>query len=203
MTWENVLMTKFYDILSPEAQEDLLRDGVIELVTVCVDAVPDPERPEDRHTMSLAAEISDDFCEGIPWIDEGLDRIQAITGPAGEDLSQAVQDHLLVELNQERKIFEGLKEGKIGGHPVAYLSNPVIAELLRPTLENPVIEVLVWCHAWTVAMDDDGKMIVDVDTPLYFEGLDEESRTLVNERIRQVDAVIGRMVEKGMGGIPP
>lgn len=193
-------MTKLYELLSPEAQQEILRDGMIEIVTVCAAAVPDKERPEDRMTMSIAAEIGHDFREGIPWIDRGLDRIRAIAGPAGEDLSIAVQDSLLVELNGERKIIDGLREGKIGGHPAPHLSNPVVAEILRPSLENPVIEVLVWCYCWTVGMDDDGKLIIDAEPPLYYEGLDAESRERVNERIRQVDRVIGGMVEMGMGG---
>jgi hypothetical protein len=46
-------------------------------------AVPDPERPEDRLAMSIAAEIGHNFREGIPWIDYELDRIVAIAGPAG------------------------------------------------------------------------------------------------------------------------
>ena len=192
-------MTKLFDLLTSDAQEDLLRNGVIELVTVHVAAVPDPERPEDRLAMCIAAEIGHDFRDGIPWIDQELDRIRTITGPAGEDLSVGVQDHLHVELNQERKKVDGLREGKIGGHPIASLSDPVIAELLRPTLENPIIEVMVWCHCWTVGMEDEGKLTVDIEFPLYFEGLDDESRVRVNERIRQVDRVIGRMVEKGRG----
>lgn len=36
-------------------------------------------------------------------------------------------------------------------------------------------------------MDDDGKMIVDVDEPLYYEGLDAGSRVRVDERIREVN----------------
>ena len=35
-------MKIFYESLHPEAQEELIRNGVIELVTAWVDAVPDP-----------------------------------------------------------------------------------------------------------------------------------------------------------------
>jgi hypothetical protein len=63
--------------------------------------------------------------------------------------------------------------------------------------QNPIIDVMVWCHCWTVAMDDDGKMIVDVDPSLYYSGLDRASRARVDERIRKVDAVIGRVVGRG------
>ncbi len=191
-------MTELYDVLTPEAQQDLLSDGVLEIVSVSVTAVPDPETPEDRFTMSIAAEIGHDFRGGISWIDHDLDCIRKIAEPSGEDLSIAVRDHLLVELNGKRKLFDGLKVGKIGGHKVASLSDPVVADLLRPTLEDPIIEVRVWCYCWTVAMDDDGKLIVDAEPPLYFQGLDDESRARVNERIRQVDRLIGGIVERGM-----
>jgi hypothetical protein len=80
-------MTKFFEVLSPEAQNDLIRDSVIKLVTVCVAAVPDPERPDGRLAMKISAEVDDDFRPGIPWIDEELDRIRALLRP-GRDESQ-------------------------------------------------------------------------------------------------------------------
>lgn len=194
-------MTKLYDFLTLAAQQELLHDGMIEIVTVCVTAVPDPERPEDRLALKIVAEAGHDFREGIPWIDEDLDRIRKIARPAGEDLSIAARDCLLVELNGNRTMFDGLKEGKIGGHPAPYLSDPVFAELLRPMLENPTIEVMVWCYCWTLAMEDNGKLIVDAEPPRYGKGLDDESRARVNERIRQVDRVIGGMVVRGRGDV--
>ena len=44
-------MKIFYESLHPEAQEELIRNGVIELVTAWVDAVPDP----DRRTTGLCS----------------------------------------------------------------------------------------------------------------------------------------------------
>ena len=61
-------MKIFYESLHPEAQEELIRNGVIELVTAWVDAVPDPDRPDDRLVLSFSAEVTDDFRPGIPWI---------------------------------------------------------------------------------------------------------------------------------------
>ncbi len=193
-------MTKLFDVLLPEAQEDLICDNVIELVTVLVSAVPDPERPDDRLAMNISVELGYDFRPGIPWIDAELERIREISGLAGVDLSLAVQAGLIVALNKERRKRDGLREGKIDGQPVAYLSDPRLVEIIRPALMDANTEVVVWCHCWTVAMDDDGMMLVDVDPPLYFKGLDVVSRARIQERIRKVNEVIGGVVGKLMGG---
>ena len=88
-----------------------------------------------------------------------------------------MQDALLVDLNTERKEQDELRAGRIRGQPVAYFSDPQLMEIIGPAIRNATPKILVWCHCWTVAMDDDGKMIVDCDEPLYYEGLDKESRT--------------------------
>jgi hypothetical protein len=195
-------MKEFFASLHPEAQEELIRDGVIELVTAWAGAVPDPDRPYDRLALTISAEIADDFRPGIPWINAELDRLRAICGTAGEDISIAVQDALLVSLNTQRKEQDELRAGWIGGQSVAYLSNPQLMEIIGPAIRNATPDVMVWCHCWTVAMDDDGKMIVDCEPPLYYEGLDDESRTRIDERLRKVNAVIGRIVERLMAGEP-
>jgi hypothetical protein len=41
-------VTIFFEALTPKAQNELIRDQVIELVTVVVRDVPDPDRPDDR-----------------------------------------------------------------------------------------------------------------------------------------------------------
>ena len=53
-------MKIIFESLCPEAQEDLLSDGFIELVTVRAPAVPDHGRPEDRLAFTIAGEVSDD-----------------------------------------------------------------------------------------------------------------------------------------------
>jgi hypothetical protein len=191
-------MKEFFESLHPEAQEELVRNGVIELVTVFADAVPDPERPDDRLALSISADLANDFRPGIPWINAELDQLRTICGTAGEDISLAVQDALLVSLNTQRKEQDQLRMGKIGGEPVEWFNNHQLMEIIGPAIRNATPDVTVWCHCWTVAMDDDGKMIVDCEPPLYYKDLDNESRTRIDERLRKVNAVIGKIVERLM-----
>ena len=173
-------MTTLFEALTPKAQNELVRDHVIELVTVVVRAVPDPDRPDDRLAMTIATEVKDTFAPGQPWIAAELARIREICGTAGDDFSVSMQDALLVALNRRRKDLDGLREGKIGGHPVAYLSDPQVMEFLGPILKAVKAEVSLWCLAWTVAMEredlpafsclgsedpqhDDGKLLVDCE----------------------------------------
>jgi hypothetical protein len=70
---------KLFEALSPEAQQDLLKDNEIELVTVIVRAVPDPEKPDDTGAMKITAEITDDFSPGTPWINDELLKLFGIS----------------------------------------------------------------------------------------------------------------------------
>jgi len=204
-------MTMLFEALTPEAQNELVRDHVIELVTVVVRAVPDPDRPDDRLAMTIIADVKDAFTPGQPWIDAELARIREICASAGDDFSVSMQDAILVALNRRRKDLDGMREGKIGGHPVAYLSDPHVMEFLGPILKAMKAEVTLWCLAWTVAMDDNGKLLVDCedcftipesavavmnvfDESIYAEDRDGMTREKVMKRMGRVNDVVGMMV---------
>lgn len=53
----------------------------------------------------------------------------------------------------------------------------------------------------TAEMDDDGKILVDVAQPFFGKGIDEASRTRILERMRKMDAGIGRIVERARKGM--
>jgi hypothetical protein len=72
-------MAKFCDVFRRKHRKTRVRNSVIELVSVRVAAVPDPERPEDRLAMKISAELGDDLRPGISWIDEDLkNRVRTI-----------------------------------------------------------------------------------------------------------------------------
>ena len=204
-------MTRLFDLLKPEARDDLIRDQVIELVTVIVRAVPDPDRPDDRFAMAVTADVYDEFATGIPAIDTAMAQAREICATAGRDISESFRDALLVALNRRRRELDGLREGKIGGQPVAYLSDPAIAELLGPMIRDAAVEVPVWSLAWTVAMEDDGKLLVGAEDSLprpgpaaaagnpgyavfWPEDWDRGTRDSVRLRIRMVDDAVDRIV---------
>ena len=208
-------MTNLFAALTPEAQEELVRDYVIELITVIVRAVPDPDRPDDRLTMKIAAEIYDEFAPGKPGIDLAMADVRKICEAACDDVSIQMQDTLLVVLNRRRKDLDGLRQGKIGGYPVAYLADPQIAEFLGTAIKAASPEVTVWSLAWTVAMDDDGKLVVDCEDPfsdqrsviavrnvyddsVFAEDWDHETREKIRQRIRKVNEVAGRIIREYM-----
>jgi hypothetical protein len=208
-------MTTLFEALTPKVQNELVRDHVIDLVIVVVRAVPDPDRPDDRLAMTIAMEMKDEFAPGQPRIDAELARVRDICGAAGEDLSVTMQDALLVALNRRRKDLDGLRQGKIGGYPVAYLADPQIAEFLGTAIKAASPEVTVWSLAWTVAMDDEGKLVVDCedsfsdpdsvvavrnvfDDSVYAEDWDHETEEKIRQRIRKVNEVAGRIVREYM-----
>lgn len=187
------------EALCPEAQEDLARHGIVELVSVSVMAVPDPARPEDRLALKITAEVNDNFQKGIPAVDRDLDTADEICTSAEDDLSLSLQDELLVTLDTRRREIAGLREGKVNGQPVAYLSDPAIASLIRPTLENPVIDALVWSVGWCATKEEDGKILVYCDNPLMSEDVDEDSWVRIQDRMRRVNYVIGGLMAGLLG----
>jgi hypothetical protein len=184
----------FHDALCTEAKEELARSDIIELVSVSVKAVPDPERPKDRLAMKVTAEVGDKFRAGIPAIDRDLDRIDEICSSSEDDLSLSLRDELLVTLGTRRRECAGLREGMIDGQPVAYLSDPAVAALIRPSLENPVIDALVWSLGWCATREEDGNLLVYCEAPLFSEYADDDSWVRIQDRIRRVNYLIGGIV---------
>ena len=192
-------MTNFFESLAPEAQEDLLRHGIIELVSVSARAVPDPERPEDRLSMKIVGEVNDIFLQNIPAIDRYLDRVDEICSASNDDLSLSLRDELLVTIEKQRDDFAELKNGMMNGKPAPHVSDPVVAELLRPCLEHPVIDALVWCIGWCAIREDDGRLFVYCDNPLISEYADDDSWARIQDRMRRVNYVIGGMMAELLG----
>lgn len=205
-------MTMLYEMLTHEAQEELVQDQIIELVTVIVRVEPDPDRPDDRLAMKIVFEVKDEFAPGYPAIDAGLARLREVCGSSGDDLSPAMEDALLVALNRQRKVVDGLHEGKIGGKPMVYLSDPAIREFLWPILAAQRPDLTLWCATWTAGMDDNGRLILgfedSVSTPdsaiavknvfdgsIYDEDRYGTTREKVVERIWMVNEVVGEMLK--------
>lgn len=81
---------KFIEMLCPEARHELARRGIVELVSVGIAAVPDPERPEDRLAMKIVTDVYDNFQPGIPAIDRSLDKADVISTSSADDFSLSI-----------------------------------------------------------------------------------------------------------------
>lgn len=210
-TRKNIPMTMIRDVIDEKAREELVCDNVIELVTVVVRALPDPDRPEDRCMMRIVAEIKDRFAAGHPEIEEGLARVREICAAAEEDVSVAMQEGLLVALNEKRNEINELRQGRIDGETIAYLKDPEYLDFFGPILAGLRPEVTLWCVSWTAGMDDDGKISLSFedslstpdsfvavkniyDESVFAEDRDCFTRERIAERIWRLNEVIGEMV---------
>ncbi len=187
------------EVLCPEAKDELMQHGIIDLVSVTVKAVPDPARPDDRLAMKITAEVLDNFRTRIPAIDRYLDRADAICSTSEDDLTLSLRDELLVTLDTRRKELAELRVGMIDGKPVAYLSDPAVAALIKPSLDNPVIEDHIWSVGWCVTKEDDGRLLVYCDIPFFSEYVVEDSWVRIQDRMRRVNYVIGGMMAGLLG----
>jgi hypothetical protein len=185
----------------PEVQEELIRDRVIELVTVLVEALPCPDRPDDPSAMRIAAEVDHGFREGIPAIEAGLAALRKTCSAAAEDITPAVRDRLLADLARDRFEKNEWREGKVNGQPIALHFSPEVAASLRPELFDLDPKVTVWCHAWTAMMSDDDLLRIDRDEPVIFDGIDDETEVRILERITALDtriaAIVGPLMREG------
>jgi hypothetical protein len=205
-------MMTIIETLNEDAKEELIQDHIIELVTVAVRAEPDPDRPDNRLALKIVAEVKNGFAAGWPAIDAGLARVREICAASGNDLSPAMDDALLVALNRQRKVVDGLHEGKIGGQTMECLSDPATREFLWPILAVQRPGITLWCAAWTAAMDDDGKLVLGFedsvstsdsvvavkniyDGSIFDEDRDGTTREKIVERIWKVNEVVGEMLK--------
>ncbi len=212
-------MTTIIEMLNEDAKEELIRDQIIDLVTVAVSAEPDPDRPDDRLAMKIVAEVKNNFTSGWPAIDAGLARVREVCGASGNDLSPEMEKQLLEALNRRRDVVDELHEGKIDGKPMEYLSDPATRAFLWPILTAQQPDITFWCAAWTAAMDDDGNIVPgfedSISTPdsviavknicnssIFDADRDGSSREKVVERIWMVNEVMGEMLREfvGVGG---
>lgn len=194
-------MTKLFETMIPEAQDELIRDGMIEIVCVLVEAVPDPGRPGDVSAMTFSAEVYHDFRDGVPAVDAGIARIRKICSGAAEDLSPAVRDRLLAALADDRQQKDEFRQGLIDGEPFETRFGPEVAKLLRPENFDLNPKVTVWCHAWSAGMEDGGLICIDRDEPVIFTGTDNETEVRILERITALDeriaAIIRPLMQEG------
>jgi hypothetical protein len=189
------------DALRPEARDDLMRHGIVELVSVSIDAVPDPDRPEDHLAMKISAYVGDNFRAGIIDIDRDLDRVDAISSSSEDDITLVLRDELLVTLDQRRTELAALREECLGNNPPPYMADPDVARIVRPSLEHPVIDAHVWTVGWCVTKEDDGSLLVYCDAPMISESVDEDSWVRIQDRIRRVNYIIGGMVSRLLGEV--
>jgi hypothetical protein len=187
-------MTKLFETLLPEAKEELIRDGVVELVTVVVEVEPDPARPDNRNAMNIVIEVYDNFRDGIPAIEAGRTRIRSICDRAPGDLSDDTRENLIAALARRCDEMDELQEGRVDGQPVDALRDPAVAKFFTPELFTHNKKVTVWCYAWTVGMEDSGMMDVDCEEPLYDAGIDTVSRARIRERAEKVNGELNRIV---------
>jgi hypothetical protein len=80
------------------ARKDLERDGIIELVSVTLTAVPDPKKSRDRIVLKVRADVADNFRHGIPAVDRALDKVDTIATAGEEDISPQLRDALCTRL---------------------------------------------------------------------------------------------------------
>jgi hypothetical protein len=187
-------MTKILEMFTQEAREELIRDGLIELVTVTVHAVPDPARPGDTTAMIVTAEVYSEFRAGVPAIDAGLAALGKACRAAAADLSPASAQYLLRALGERRRETDAIRKSMGCGVPVAPRSGPDPVTLIGPEDLDLDPKVLVWCHTWSAGMEDSGLICMDRDDPLIADGIDGASRARIRERIHTRDAGIAAIV---------
>ena len=98
-----------------------------------------------------------------------------------------------------RRELAGLREELLGKNPPGYMNDPTVAGMIRPSLENPRIDVHVWTVGWSVVKEEDGTLFVYCNTPLISESVDEDSWARIQDRMRRVNHIISGMMCRLLG----
>lgn len=195
------MTTLLLPFLFPDAQEELIRNNLVDLMIVQVNAVPDPYHPDDPGSMAVVGSVSHDFRNGVPEIDGELARITDISRLAADDLTEPVWHLLSADLNRRRDELNIMHQEMMNGTFFSPDGNSPLPELIRPENIDGNPDVLVWCNAWSIAMDDDGKIVSEPYPPLLSDKLDEISRNRIADRIRNLDILfVNLLAMLGVGG---
>jgi hypothetical protein len=201
---------KLIEALLPDVRKELERCGFVELVSVSVTAVPDPDKEEEELAYTIEAYVGENFRSRIPAIDQALDAVDALATAGDEDFSPALRDKLCRMIRAGRAGPLVLHQGEVLDRPVGSLPAPEIPEC-APHPVQPDPRPLVWSIGWSVATDDtegdpvshrynlEKLLVYEDEGRAVSEFVDEDSWTRIRDRIRRIDFIIGGMVEEMMG----
>ncbi len=203
---------KLIEALRPDIRKELERSGFVELVSVSVSAMADPDMEEGQFAMKIDAYVGDNFKAGIPAIDQALETVDALATTGGEDFGPALRDTLRVMLGGGQPDAIGLHEGEVNDRPAGGPPYPETPKIVRLS-GNPDSCPLVWIMGWSVATaePDDAaadpgqhrynteKLLVYSDDADISEFVDEDLWIRIKDRMRRIDLIIGGIVAEMMG----
>jgi len=177
-------MKKLYQALSREAQEELVRNDVVELLRADFEIGGNPENQEDRDEMTRIIHVNDEFARDLPWLNDELSHIRKVCNESEHDFNDSSNTLLNAFTLQTRGVLAEMRE---------------CAEL-RTLLVSVTPTVDVWAISWMVSMEDDGKLNFDHWEFLNPNVLSGVTQAKVRDRIRYVNGRVGRVVKRLMGG---
>lgn len=203
---------KLIEAIRPDIRKELERCSFVELVSVSVSSMADPDMEEDQFVMMIDAYVGDNFKAGIPAIDQALEAVDTLATAGDEDFSPSLRDSLRVMLGGGQPGAIRLHEGEVNDRPAGDPPYPEIPKSVHLP-GNPHSCPLVWSMGWSVATDgpdvpaaDSGrhrynteKLLVYSDDADIAEFVDEDSWTRIKDRMRRIDLIIGGMVAGMMG----
>jgi len=177
-------MRSLYHALNPEAEDRLVRDDAIELLSASFEIEPDPENPGDDYSMKGTIGVRDSFAKNIPWLTDEISHIRMLCENCLENFDNPARmllnSAIIQKMNMNDETGEWVQVG------------PVLAMDPR--------KVAVWAFVWRATMDDEGKINTDCHGFFNESVMDSVTLPKVQRRIMKVNERMDRLLRGLMKG---
>ncbi len=173
-------MTTIIETLNEDARIDLIRDDLIELVSIVAGFVPASQGLTGPVTLVPRCTVYTECEIQPPWLTGELAHIREISEGFEHDLSRSVKEAVRGDLRRQQENF------------VEALTH----ESFKPFIGCVELNTTIWAVAWCAGMAGDGKVTVDREefyTPHQVRDNHFAYEVFMNDRItdRETRAKIG------------
>jgi hypothetical protein len=194
-------MTTIIETLNEDARVDLIRDDLIELVSIVAGFVPASQGLTGPVTLVPRCSVYTECEIQPPWLTEDIARIREISEGFEHDLSGFVKEAIRADLRlQQEKFVEASTH-----------------ESFKPFVGCVELSTTIWAVAWCAGMADDGKVTVDREeycTPHQVRDnhfaydvfmndriTDRATRAKIGIRLGKLSRIMDRIIRRLHGGM--
>lgn len=194
-------MTTIIETLNEDARVDLIRDDLIELVSIVAGFVPASQGLTGPVTLVPRCSVYTECETQPPWLTDDLARIREISEGFEHDLSWSVKEAVRADLRRQQENFVDAS---------AY-------ESFKPFIGCVELSTTIWSVAWCAGMADDGKVTVDReeyytphqvrDNHFAYEVFmndritDRATRAKIGVRLGKLSRIMDRVIHRLHGGM--
>lgn len=171
-------MTGLFEMLTPQAQNDLIHDHVIEIITITVQYPPEPDPDSNRVGYCEPYALKTMLPEDDKRFAESLTQIREISSHAMDDFQGHPMHCMMKEALENKKHINEIFQND---------------ERCREFLPYLMTGVFIWQISLVAWMEDDGLVITEIEYWIDESVVDKETQILIHERMKKIIDVMDRI----------